>query len=97
VKRALFHRWLASLPPETLVGRPCDDARCPLALWLRASGYPEAQVGGIYWQETQFAPTRRLPNWALAFVRSIDDRLRQGFLGTELTAATALAYLEATS
>lgn len=95
-----FRAWLQSVPPDTIVGRACREADCPLALFL-SRAFPEVPARGevftvspdeIYWGPPEDGATEwiRAPHWVAAFVIAFDDGCEEG---TRATAATALREL----
>src|SRR5215813_3399805 len=70
--QSAFLEWLEAQPPGAVVGlagRACD---CPLAIWLRASGY-DVRIGGNC--AVFYDSGRReiyLPMWAIWFAATVD-------------------------
>jgi len=82
-------QWLAGLPPETEVGRAGCPGDCPLARYLQAHGYPQAEVLGPEWGDGAWGPWHQSPPWAEGFAETIDCDWEH----EPVTAAAALAVL----
>jgi hypothetical protein len=91
LRRAEFRSWLSSRR-DVIVGRSADERLCPLATWLfdlTGTGY-EVGRNGFYWPIQETSQARRLPTWALRFVRALDYT----FTGWCVTGGEALTLIE---
>lgn len=101
-----FERFLESYTSNEVVGIAIDMAHCPLALFVRTHGYPEASISCwfVFPEGVGLAPGSpclNLPMWAKNFVAIVDHKRRRGtpsawgftFGPTEITALVALNVL----
>ena len=85
-----FAAWLRAQPPQTVCGVAGDDRVCPLATFLHTlEGGEFYDVGNYQYGELLRYNIRRLPGWALEFVRQIDEWPD----GSDILVEDALAYL----
>lgn len=82
-----FRAWLAAQDPETVVGEPERCTTCPLATFLRANGFPRAQVHVKFWGPGDGETIINHQPWVRRFIREVDQWKCR-------TAATCLALLE---
>lgn len=70
----LFRDWLESCTQDLPCGDPLDPVSCPLARWIRAREWPQAQVvnGRLY--PAPGAASEELPTWARWFEAAVQRR-----------------------
>ena len=78
--------WLASLPPDEIVGRANHLAECPLSRYLAENGIPGVAIGNPFFMSsfsivgTPFsmdafsdAPRHNLPEWVEYYAQDLDE------------------------